>query len=108
MQAHTIRLTQSQTQLLLAMALSDSPTETKAVAHRSARTLASAKMLVQLGYIVMDPIGASVTELGFMELKTNGFLNDAGESTEFGQKYYQQAVDSLNEFHLIRELLLHE
>lgn len=42
------------------------------------------------------------------ELKTHGYLDDTGETTEFGQRFYQQAVASLNEYHIIHELLLRD
>lgn len=105
MQVSITRLNQAQTKLLLAMYIADTPEEAKAVAVRSERTKTSAKMLIRLDLVVVGDNGAALTPAGIVELKTNGYLDDAGETTEFGQRFYQQAVASLNEYHIIRELL---
>lgn len=104
----TTHLNQTQTQVLLAMFIADTPQEAKSVAHRSAKTLTAAKALQQLNYVVVGDDGAAVAPAGIEELKTHGYLDDTGETTEFGQRFYQQAVASLNEYHIIHELLLRD
>lgn len=49
---------------------------------------------------------STVTPSGQAELLHNGYIADDGSMTEFGQKYYQSVVADLNEFYIIRELLL--
>lgn len=108
MQVSTTRLNQSQTSLLLAMLIAESPEESKSIAHRSERTKASAHALMQLKFVVIGEHGAAVTPAGIAELKSNGYVDEAGETTEFGQEFYQQAVASLNEYQIIHELLLRD
>lgn len=90
------------------MLIAESPEESKAIAHRSERTKASAHVLMQLKFVVIGDNGAAVTPAGIAELESNGYVDETGETTEFGQEFYQQAVASLNEYQIIRELLLRD
>lgn len=102
------RLTQHQIGLLLAIVLVDDPKEAKNIAHRTARTVESVRVLLKFGMVELVGDEISVTPTGFAELLGNGYIDDSGEATEFGQQFYQHTVASLNEFYIIGELLLHD
>lgn len=102
----TSHLSQTQTQLLLAVYLADTPEEAREVARRSANTAAAAKSLIQLNMLVVGTTGAAVTKAAIEELRTQGYIDGEGQTTEFGQKFYQGAAAALSEqFHLIKSLL---
>lgn len=102
----TVKITQSQTHLLLAMFLSGTPEEAHNLTTRSAKSFTSSQALHSLGFIGMVGDMSTVTPSGQAELLHNGYIADDGSMTEFGQKYYQSVVADLNEFYIIRELLL--
>lgn len=102
----TTHLSQTQTQLLLAIFLSSSPDEAREICRRSANNIAAAKALVQLEFLVIGQGGAAVTRSAIEELKSQGYIDDAGQTTEFGQQFYQKAAAALSEqYHIIATLL---
>lgn len=106
-QVRAEHLSDTQTQVLLAVYLSG-PEESFNVVRKSAKTAEAAKSLQQLGYITMDAKGVYVTDLGKNTLVEDGYIDQTGQTTEFGQQYYQQAVDALNEsykYSVITDLL---
>lgn len=102
----TTHLSQTQTQLLLAIYLSATPDEARQIARRSANNAAAAKMLMQMDLLVVGPNGAAVTKAAIEELQSQGYIDDAGQTTEFGQQFYQQAAAALSEqYHIIKDLI---
>lgn len=105
MKVSSVKLTQHQTDLLLAMHLATSPVDAKLIAHRTTRTAISSKTLQQMNMVVAGENGIELTDVGRNELVINGYIDDAGSLTQYGEEYYQRAVKSLNEFALTRALL---
>lgn len=103
----TTHLSQTQTQLLLAIYLSGTPAEGREIARRSANTVAAAKQLMAMDFLVIGPNGAALTKGAVEELRSQGYVDDAGQTTEYGQQFYQHAAAALSEqYHLIKDLLL--
>lgn len=101
----SIKLTQHQTSLLLAINVAPDPRSAYNTAHKNARSAASLAVLRQMGMVVSGENGVEITPAGTNELFTSGYLDDSGNMTEYGQQYYQQAVKTLNEMHLAQSLL---
>lgn len=97
--AQIIHLSATQTQLLLAIFLTDVPAEAVNLTRRNAKSAEAARALVQMGYLVIGDQGAAATRHGVQELVQNGYIDGAGQTTEFGQQYYQKAIAALNESH---------
>lgn len=102
------KLTQHQTGLLLAIHVVADPVEAKNIAHRNSRTVESLRVLLKFGMVSLVGGELTVTQTGIAELLSNGYIDDSGESTEYGEQFYQHAVASLNEFHIIRDILLRD
>lgn len=105
----TTHLSDMQTQVLLAMFLAPSPEEALNIARRNEKAAAAVKTLVQMNYVVIGENGAAVTRSGIQELVQNGYIDESGQTTEYGQQFYQKAVAALNEkttYALISELLV--
>lgn len=102
----TTHLSQIQTQLLLAIYLSGTPDEGREIARRSENTAAAAKQLMTMNFLVIGPNGAALSKAAIEELRSQGYIDDAGQTTEFGQRYYQQAASALSEkYYIIKNLL---
>lgn len=102
----TTHLSQTQTQLLLAIYLSGTPEEGREIARRSANTAAAAKQLMSMDFLVIGANGAALTKSAIEELRSQGYIDDTGQTTEFGQQFYQQAASALSEkYHLMNELI---
>lgn len=100
-----VKITQSQTHLLLAMLLSGTAEEARHLMSRSDKAHTSSQVLRRMGFIEATGSTARVTDLGFAELVHNGYITDIGELTPYGQTYYQTATTDLNEFYIIHTLL---
>ena len=101
-------LSTMQTQVLLAVFLASTPAEALTIVHRNDKTAAAARVLAQMDYLVVGKNGAAVTRVGVQELVQNGYMDETGQTTEFGQQFYQKAVAALNEkatYPLISELI---
>ena len=100
-------LNKVQTALLMAVYRSNSPEETHAILMRNSRTVAAAAALEQMGLVSIGEEIAALTDAGSAELATTGLVDGAtGDFTEYGQRFFQQNVNALNEFHIIRDLML--
>lgn len=102
----TTHLSQIQTQLLLAIYLSGTPEEGREIARRSANTAAAAKTLISMEMLVIGAGGAALTKAAVEQLKSQGYIDEEGQTTEYGQQFYQQAASALSEqYHIIRDLI---
>jgi len=99
-------LSQTQTQLLLAVYLSATPEEAREIIRRGANNTAAAKALIQMDMLVVGEGGAAVTKAAIEELHSQGYIDDGGQTTEFGQQFYQKAAAALSEQYQILKTML--
>lgn len=105
---HTTHLSNTQMQVMLAIFLADTPQEALNISRRNVKAAEAVKVLIQMDFVVIGENGAAVTKTGIRELINTGYIDEAGQTTELGQQFYQQAVAALNEkisYELIGELL---
>lgn len=102
----TTHLSDTQTQLLLAVYLSGTPEEAREIVRRSQNTAAAAKALIAMNMMVVGSGGAAVTKLAIEELRAQGYIDETGQPTEFGQQYYQKAAAALSEQYQILKTML--
>lgn len=93
----TTHLSETQTQLLLAVFLSGTPEEAREIVRRSANNAAAAKSLIAMDMLVVGQGGAAVTKAAIEELRSQGYIDESGQTTEFGQQFYQKAAAALSE-----------
>ena len=103
----TTHLSQTQTQLLLAVFLAGTPEEAREIVRRSANNAAAAKSLIAMDMLVVGEGGAAVTKAAIEELHSQGYIDDSGQTTEFGQQFYQKAAAALSEqYQILKTMLL--